>query len=63
MIADGLMLAVSNCQPNPFANEDKEPRFCQRLNIFFMRRNGDVTQHLAPDKAGLYFLGLCLGQG
>lgn len=63
MIADGLMLAVSNCQPDSFADEDKEPRFCQRVNVFFMRRNRDVTQHLAPDKAGLYFLGLLLGHG
>lgn len=63
MITDGLMLAVSNCQPNPFADDDKEPHFCQRVNIFFMRCNRDVTQHLAPDKAGLYFLGLHLGHG
>ena len=63
MIADGLMLAVSNCQPDSFADADKEPRFCQRVNVFFMRRNRDVTQHLAPDKAGLYFLGLRLGHG
>lgn len=61
MITDGLMLAVLNCQTDSFTDEDKEPWFCQSVNVFFMRPNRDVTQRLAPDKAGLYFLGLHLG--